>query len=48
MIFLTGCSTNNNKISQSELFEKKKECFTYKDDLQKGIDKSQNEIENAD
>jgi hypothetical protein len=32
LIFITGCSTTN-KISQSELFEKKQECSSYKDKM---------------
>lgn len=47
IVILTGCS-QQKWLSQGELFEKKQECFTYKDNLQKEIDKSQNEVEKAD
>lgn len=40
LVFVTGCSINNSKISQTEIFEKKQECSKYKQDIQKAVDKS--------
>lgn len=44
-IILAGCG--QQWLSENELFEKKQECAKYKEGLQSEIDKSQNEVEQA-
>ena len=41
-IILTGCTTQETTLSTSELFEKKKECASYENEIKKYLEDQYN------